>query len=548
MGARGAIVAVLALLALASAGAEPARAQTPGVPVVPIPGNPLANAPKFQGARAVPNPITGIEAPPRHPFMAPNERSNIHNDAYQTDVYQAPGPLGDGTEVSTLFVRECASIAFDSQGRIVTVCVGLDRPVLALLHPQTLRTLAALPLPFRNLQSGANPFSDFSGGGYFYLDHLDRAVVATNDRRVLVVAIRPGPGFAVERSYSLARAVGPNDGIISVLPDWSGTLWFVSRRGVVGTIDPQSGAVRTLTLRGEGISNSFSVDEHGGVYIVSDAALYRFDSGEGGAPVVSWRQPYPDSGRRKPGQSDAGSGTTPTVMGPRWVAIADNDDPMHVRVYRRAINVKPTKAQKRKALRRAKTKRARLRLRRRWRARTREICAEPVFGPRSGATDQSLIVAGNSIVAENNYGYSGIAAVELGGTTTPGLARVDVVPVRSKGKRKGSKRRLGKRRPRGKGKVIRHECRTVWTSSERAPSVVPKLSLATGLVYTYTKPAGTGISDPWYLTALDFRTGATVFRRLAGDGLGYNNNYAPVTLGPDGTAYVGVLGGLAGFR
>ena len=50
--------------------------------------------------------------------------------------------------------------------------------------------------------------------------------------------------------------------------------------------------------------------------------------------------------------------------------------------------------------------------------------------------------------------------------------------------------------------------------------------------------------DAWYLTALDFRTGRTVYRRLAGTGFGFNNNYAPVTLGPDGTAYVGVLGGL----
>ena len=78
--------------------------------------------------------------------------------------------------------------------------------------------------------------------------------------------------------------------------------------------------------------------------------------------------------------------------------------------------------------------------------------------------------------------------------------------------------------------------------------MVPKLSLANGLVYTYTKPAGTGNEDPWYLTALDFRSGATVYRRLAGEGLGYNNNYAPVTLGPDGMAYVGVLGGLVAFR
>jgi hypothetical protein len=170
-----------------------------------------------------------------------------------------------------------------------------------------------------------------------------------------------------------------------------------------------------------------------------------------------------------------------------------------------------------------------------------------VFAQGASATDQSLIVAGRSIVAENNYGYS-VAATEFGGTTTPGLTRVDVVPQRAKGKRKGPKRRGKAKRRRGKGKVTRYECDTVWTSAERAPSVVPKLSLSTGLVYTYTKPAGTGSDDPWYLTALDFRTGATVFRRLAGEGLGHNNHYAPVTLGPDGTAYVGALGGLIAFR
>ena len=47
---------------------------------------------------------------------------------------------------------------------------------------------------------------------------------------------------------------------------------------------------------------------------------------------------------------------------------------------------------------------------------------------------------------------------------------------------------------------------------------------------------------------LDFRTGRTVYKALAGSGLGYNNNYAPVTLGPDATAYVGTLGGLVALR
>jgi hypothetical protein len=86
----------------------------------------------------------------------------------------------------------------------------------------------------------------------------------------------------------------------------------------------------------------------------------------------------------------------------------------------------------------------------------------------------------------------------------------------------------------------------VWASDVISPTVVPKLSLANGLVYAYTKTRDE--DDPWYLTAIDFRTGETAYRRRTGFGLGYNNNYAPITLGPDGTAYVGVLGGLVAVR
>jgi hypothetical protein len=531
----GPAAALAALLLLPAA----ASAQTAGIPPIPIPGGLVGNPAPFEGAPAVPRPVKGVPQPPRHPFMAPNGRSNIHDDAYQTDTYASPGPLGDGAEVSSLFVRECASVAFDSRGRIVTVCVGLDRPVLALLDPHTLETLAALPLPLRNISGTSNPFTDFSGGGYFYLDHRDRAVVATNDRRVLEVAITTAPGFEITREYALGSAVAADDGVISVLPDWSGRLWFVTRQGVVGTIDRSSGAVDSLRLKGEGITNSFAVDETGGVFVVSDRALYRFDAGPGGGPKVTWRRAYPNSGVKKPSQSDAGSGTTPSLMGRRWVAITDNDDPMNVRVYERGKRIRPTKAKQRRIVRRIRSAKGRRAQKARWRRARRDVCSEPVFRRGAGATDQSLIVAGRSIVTENNYGYSGLAATELGGTTEPGLARVDVVPLKAKKKHtKATKRR----------KTGRFACWTMWVSEERAPSVVPKLSLANGLVYTYTKPAGTAPADPWYLTALDFRTGATVYRRLSGEGLGFNNNYAPVTLGPDGTAYVGVLGGLVAFR
>jgi hypothetical protein len=494
-----------------------APAQTPGAPVTPIPGDPLgATVTPFEGSTAVPNPVGGMTPPASNPFMAPNGRNNIHDDPYMTDTYSVSGPLGDGSEPSSLFTRECGSITFDSQGRIVTICVGLDRPVLALLDPHTLATLAALPLPPRNV-GGGNPFTDFSGGGYFYLDNQDRAVVPTTDHHVLVVSIQAGPQFVVDRDYDLSSTIPADQGIVSVLPDWHGLLWFVTRGGIVGTIEPGDGTVRTMKLGGEGISNSFAVDETGGVYIVSDKALYRFDGGTNDAPNVTWRVVYPNSGIHKPGQSDSGSGTTPTLMGKKWVSITDNADPMDVVVYRRAKKLSKKKGKESKG---KKSK-----------GKQRLVCSAPVFGKGAGSTDNSLIGTNRSMIVENNYGYVISASDLSGGESVGGLARIDV--VKKKRGKKGKKRRKA-----------RFRCRMVWTSDERAPSVVPKLSLANGLVYTYTRPPRTDNIDAWYLTALDFRTGRTIYRRLAGTGVGFNNNYAPVTLGPDGTAYVGVLGGV----
>ena len=467
------------------------------MPARPIPEGPDASRlPVFLGSPADPDPVSAPD-PPRHPFMAPNGRSNLHDDAYMTDTYQGPGPLGrDMEKVSTFMSADCASVTFDSAGRIVTICVGLEGPRLVLLHPQTLALLAAMALPPRT-PGTTSPFNDFAGGGYFYLDERDRAVIPTTDRHIYVVGQRTtsgGPEFVRERDYDVSAAVPAPDKIVSALPDWSGRIWFVSAAGVVGAVDPQTGAVKVHRLAEE-ISNSFSVDETGGVYIVSARALYRFDAAVDGTPTVTWREEYPNSGISKPGQVHAGSGTTPTLMGEEYVSITDNADPMDVVVYRRGREVSGS----------------------------RLVCVQPVFERGASATDNSLIGTERSMVVENNHGYSGPTATQDGRSTSPGIERVDI-------ERDGS------------------GCRTVWKSGERAPSVVPKLSLANGLVYTYTKDPHPEDIDAWYLTALDFRTGRTVFKRLSGEGLGHNNNYAPITLGPDGAAYVGVLGGLVLLR
>jgi hypothetical protein len=505
------IIFVALAIGAPAAGALPVETPLPPTPAVPIPFTPVT--PSFTGAPATPRPITGIPPTPRNRFMAPNGAAEIHNDAWQTDAYRWAGPLGRSPVVaSSMIGRDCGSITFDSLGRLLSVCVGLTGPELYMFDPSTLATIATFDLPLRqSLPTGGSAFQDFTGGGYFYLDGAGRVVTATTTRHIEVIGeTADGGGFTLVRDYDLSHVLTSSEKITSALPDAHGLLWFVARsEGVVGTIDLAGGAIHVIRL-GNGssgeIENSFAADQTGAVYIATNRRLYRFVSRRG-TPTVTWSVTYPNSGESKPGQVDDGTGTTPTVMPGGYVNITDNADPMDLVVYRTAV--RPAQ----RVRRHGRVRKVRL---------PRLVCRVPVFSHGAGDTENSLIAAGRSMIVENNYGYTGPTAVENGGVTTPGFARVDI-----------------NRNGRG--------CHRVWTNTtDAAPTVVSKLSLATGLVYTYTK--GAGSSDPWYWTAIDFRTGRTVYQQLAGTGLGYNNNYAGIAIARTGAEYVGTLGGVVSIR
>ncbi|MGH2925386.1 MAG: hypothetical protein ACRDK1_05365 [Solirubrobacterales bacterium] len=92
-------------------------------------------------------------------------------------------------------------------------------------------------------------------------------------------------------------------------------------------------------------------------------------------------------------------------------------------------------------------------------------------------------------------------------------------------------------------------CHVVWTNTQaRAPTVVPKLSTKTGLIYTYTRPPDPSGAQGYYWTAIGFHTGRTIWQRYAGSGLSYNNNYAGLAIGPNGTEYLGTTGGIVTLR
>ncbi|HWR70844.1 MAG TPA: hypothetical protein VN415_07285 [Dehalococcoidia bacterium] len=486
---------------------------------------------RYMGGPATPNPVAHVVAP-QNPYMAPNGMSNMHNDSYMTDAYEVGGPLG----LATRQMRSAASlmqlvvtITFDSFGRMVAVKQGADgQPHLLLMDPDTLDTLASYDLPARPYppEQDVIPLTeDPSGGVYFYLDNKDRVVVTTNDYRLLVIKLpplaNPCVGFNVIEQYDLSAnlATPPEppagkltrDKMGPALPDWGGGYyWFSTRYGSVGVVNQEDGKVKSLVLEGEQIQNSPAVGEDG-FYVVTDHAMYRFTVGKKGNPVMQWRTEYDRGNIKRPGMITQGSGTTPTLLGD-LVVIADNADPLNVLFLRRDSG---------------------------------QVVAEvPVFAAGASCTENSLIGVLNadgtySVIVENNYGYVSLYDTLGGKTTVGGVARVDAVPDAAS--------------PTGFSGHIE------WTSAQVSATCVPKMSLANGLVYLYTKPPNLpavyypppyrSLVDRWYFTAVDFQTGATVYSVMTGEGPMYNNNWAPITLGPDGrTVYVGCLGGLVSMR
>lgn len=462
------------------------------------------------------NPIAHLPYP-QHPFLSPNGTSNMHNDAYMSDTYEVPGPMARNAEVRLKSYAAtgnnlCVTITFDSRGRILTTNAEFTRFRLLLIDPESMEALAVHELPPRDPTDPLFPYNDTSGAAYFALDDQDRVLLSDAWNFLHVVRYDDSSGrFETVHKYDLRPYVVPlqapaRDHVQMTLPDWNrdGLLWFMSRYGIVGTVNLHTDQVRTVELVGEEIQNSFAIAEDG-AYFVTDHAMYRFHANEDGLPVQDWRTEYDRGSRVKPGMINQGSGTTPQIFG-EMVAIADNAEPrMNLLFLRRADGS--------------------------------EVCKLPVFDDEFGTTENALpgVVREGpngleySIIVENNYGKESSNLFGPGGpcaTTVGGVVRIDMVPDENG----------------------HHSCRRVWFSPENSCSTVPKLSLANGLLYlhTYERLAG---GYGYYLTAVDFATGATVYRQPTGTGIRYTDFGAPLTLSPTGgTAFIGSLGGLIRIR
>jgi hypothetical protein len=469
----------------------------------------------------VPSPIEGRLN--TNLFLAADANGTMHGDGGQSDTHLAAGPFGNDLEIRSRqagngLPRQCSTFVYRSDGRPIVMCGGLAGFRMVLLDPDTLEALAYYDLPIR--PSSFEAFvkrdmgimmNDSSGGAYMFLDNKDRLVFANSQWVVQrLVAKQRGDAweFAVEKQWDLKPHVpndcfnwnnwfpsGECDKITTVMPDHQGRYWWTTRKGRLGTLDPESGKVSVIRLKDEEIQNALAMDSRA-VYVLSDHAQYAFAADTGGKPVQLWRSAYDRGTKRKIGSINQGSGTTPTLLGEKWITFADNaDGRINIVVLRRSDGSR--------------------------------ICAEPVFQEGASATDNSMIGWGRSIILENNAGFTSAYEQKDWNAVAGGVVRVDI-------------------------RADESGCDTIWNSPLKVPSVVPKLSAENGIAYFYSfdlaKAADGQMTQDWSIVGLDFQTGKQVIKIPTGRGRKYDNNWASMSIAPNGDFYAGMTGGLVQVR
>jgi hypothetical protein len=276
----------------------------------------------------------------------------------------------------------------------------------------------------------------------------------------------------------------------------------------------------------EQIQNSFTVGPDG-VYIVTNVGLYKLSFNETTRHIEldpNWKPSYKNGHLFyendrvvKPGHLNNGSGTTPTLIEDRFVAIVDNaPGRVNLNVFRQKDGTLVSKL--------------------------------PLFEEGAGAVENSVVAYEDHLIVGNTYGYTDPF---IENPTAGGIERYDYDPEKdSYVKREG------------------------WPAVGHfdGKTATPKLSTAHGLFYVYHRDIDEASShNDWQLTAIDFRTGWPVFsikgwftneafddnvsgivkkKTLGKDDYGrkvFNNIWGTFSFGPGNSIFIGTYRGYVRF-
>ncbi|KAF4926632.1 Versiconal hemiacetal acetate esterase [Colletotrichum viniferum] len=454
----------------------------------------------------------------------------FHQDGGNTRTNDWNGPLGASPNVSSRSVAVSAQY-WHSDNRLTarSVCTDAAEPYfcIAAFDPDSMDMLGSWAPEGQTLLS---PYAAVSG---------DMVILPTMERHIFQVERVDGTNsttFNQVRDIDLTAILPQGHGVVSSYLDGDENIWFTSvALMTTGTAEDSSrlgyvtpnGIVHIIALDGQRVENSIAVSGRT-VYLntgplafdtarstVGHMFAFRADAINGHIKAL-WNTTYDAGNAPKPGGFSQGSGSTPALIGDKYVAITDNADvQVNLLIYRQVDASADGLADGQVPL----------------------VCAVPLFQPNGSANENAMVgyfdESTYSVLVNNNHGAPELQDLGAAGDANgafidfaplaPGITRVDV----------GADGR----------------CAVCWALDVRSTSVL-SLSTANGLVYSYKQDEELAGRGPyvWYFTAIDFRSGEVVWRIRAGAGGWYNNNVAPTQMSPNGAIYQVVAGGVTWLR
>ena len=290
----------------------------------------------------------GVEAKPALPFAVPaNPHLSdspwpiSHLNAYAQASSSLPGALGTGSVAVREIELGGLSIifVFNSRGHLFTIPKGVNvTSTIYKVDPIGMTVLDSLEIPTTGVR----------GGVYCLADSRDRIVASVGGKLMWFSDRDETTGSEADLhlvgEVDLSSHLSTGDEIMGISILYTGELVFAT----TGTDDDpcsigvvaggfEAPDIRTIDFPGETMSNSVAVDEDGGIYLVTSHNARRV-TWTGSELVDSWACPY-EPGERRPMRLGLGSGSTPSLMLDRYVAITDNAPQMNLLVLRRGLDV-----------------------------------------------------------------------------------------------------------------------------------------------------------------------------------------------------------------
>lgn len=409
--------------------------------------------------------------------------SNIHNCDKIKLASKSFNSIGIG--------GQCVGTYFLSNGVAITLCAYFDKFQLYALNPNTLRVISSYQLPGRKGDLLSAITLNFyklshntSGGAYFYLDNKENIIIGCADNVVRKISFH-------NNKFSLLNEIDMNKhlvSIVSLLPDYNGNLWVIDRKGNIIVWSLNNNTLISKISLNENIENSFGISTDK-VYILTENHLYSYDAKEF-SPV--WMNSYQRVSYNKPGTISIGSGSTPTILD-NYVVITDNSEyQINANFYRISDG-------------------------------HLQYSVSVPFSPYHGANECSVVgLSDSQIIVVNTYGYSSFDQVHANGDRpTPGVCLINI------------------------SEDYRNNDYIQWVSYECPSTSLPLVDKDLQRLYLYTMDLEDSKKIPTFsVTIIDTNTGKTLRKIKTGSGIGYDNHWSPLHLGPDGSAYIGTLNGI----